>query len=188
MQIPAAVGFAVTGTNLRRHGLRYTGSLPVLSNLLSFVYLWSEIRVQGGAYGCGFNARTDGDVFFSTYRDPQPVRSLEVFGRAADFVRGCCAEDPDLTGFILSAVSTVDPLLNEESRMLLEDRRWFQKITPDDVRTRYRELIGTTPADLLALCEALEAVIADRAVCVVAGKPQLEACSSRITESVSFLP
>ena len=186
VQIPAAVGFAVTGTNLRLHGMRYTGSLPVLASVMTFGYLWNEIRVQGGAYGCGFNARTDGEVFFSTYRDPQPERSLQVFAKASDYIREFCAGGPDLTGFILSAVNTLDPLLNEEARISLGDRRYFLGVSPEEVRGRYLELIRTTAADLLALCRVLEAVNEDRAVCVVAGKAQLDACGGNLKQFVSY--
>lgn len=183
--IPAAVGFAITGTNLRLHGLEYTGSIPVLANVLNYVYLWNEIRVQGGAYGCGFSGRTDGEIFFYTYRDPQPGRSLAVFDQSAAFVRTFCAENPDLTGFILGAVSTLDPLVSEEMRMALEAKRWFSGIGREQILKRYQELIHTTPADLIALCEALEALTKDQAVCVVAGKAQLDACGSRLTETVT---
>ena len=184
--IPASVGFAVTGTNLRLHGMEYTGSIQVLANVLNYVYLWNEIRVQGGAYGCGFSGKNDGEIFFYTYRDPQPGRSLDVIARASDFVRAYCGEDPDLTGFILSAVSTMDPLLNEETRMLLEDRRWFSGTNREKILRRWQQLIHTTPGDLLALCPALEAAASDRAVCVVAGMTQLEACGQRLTDVLSF--
>ena len=55
----------------------------------------------------------------------------------------------------------------------------------EQILKRYQELIHTTPADLIALCEALEALTKDQAVCVVAGKAQLDACGSRLTETVT---
>ena len=131
--IPAAVGFAGKGTSLKRHGKVFNGCIPVLTNVLNFVYLWSEIRVQGGAYGCGFIGRDDGDVGFYTYRDPQPGRSLDVMNQAAAFIRGFCADEPDLTGFILSAVSTLDPLLNTESKMTVAENRYFKGTSYEDV-------------------------------------------------------
>ena len=183
--IPAAVGFAGRGANLRRHGRAYCGSLPVLANVLNYVYLWSEIRVLGGAYGCGFIGRDDGDVGFYTYRDPQPGRSLGVMNGASAFIRDFCADAPDLTGFILSAVSTLDPLLNTESRMSVAESRYFKGTSYEDVCRYYSELIHTTPADLLALCEALEDITADNAICVVAGQAQMDGCGDRLTIRLS---
>ena len=174
--IPAAVGFACMGSNLRLHGRKYHGSFPVLANILNYTYLWSEIRVQGGAYGCGFNCRSNGDLFYYTYRDPQPARSLDVMRAAPAYLRTFCAEDPELTGFILGSVSVLDPLRGEEERVTAGENRWLCGVTEADVRRLYAELIHTTPADLLALAPALEELSAEQAVCVTASKPLLEAC------------
>ncbi len=183
--IPAQVGFAATGTNLQLHGRTYTGSIPVLSKLLSFSYLWNEIRVKGGAYGCGFNGRDTGEMFFYTYRDPQPGRSLDVIAESAAFVRSFLADDPDLTGFILSAVSAVDPLRTSEEKITAAETRFFRGITEQQMIERYRTLIGTNRDDLIALCDILTDVAKDNAVCVIAGAPALDACGEKISERVT---
>ena len=180
VSIPAQVGFAVMGSNLYRHGKQYAGSFPVLANILNYVYLWGEIRVQGGAYGCGFVARDHGDLMFYTYRDPQPARSIGVMKRTADFIRAFCSEQPDLTGYILSAVSAIDPLRNASAKMAAATVFHFRGITRQLIVDRYRQLIGTTSEDLLKLCDAVEDVAADETVCVVAGKDQLDACADTI--------
>ena len=180
VSIPAQVGFAVMGSNLYRHGKQYAGSFPVLANILKYVYLWGEIRVQGGAYGCGFVARDHGDLMFYTYRDPQPARSIGVMKRTADFIRAFCSEQPDLTGYILSAVSAIDPLRNASAKMAAATVFYFRGITRQMIVDRYRQLIGTTSEDLLKLCDAVEDVAADETVCVVAGKDQLDACADTI--------
>lgn len=179
--IPAQVGFAGKGASLKRSGMEFHGSMPVLAGILNFAYLWNEIRVQGGAYGCGFVARDDGDAGFYTYRDPQPGRSLDVFDGAADFIRQFCADQPDLTGFILSAVSSLDPLLNTSEKISVAESRYFKSVSYEDICRYYSQLIHTTAEDLLALCDGLEQIRQENAVCVVAGQPQLEGCGQRIT-------
>ncbi len=180
--IPAQVGFAVTGGSLFRYGMPYTGSIPVLANVLNFTYLWNRIRVQGGAYGCGFVGRDTGELYFYTYRDPKPARSLGVMREAAAFVRDFIREDPDLTGFILSAVSSVDPLRSANVRIAAGDNRYFRGITEEQVVERYRALIRTKPEDLLALCEMLDRIAKEDSVCVAAGKELLEACGGEIRD------
>lgn len=180
--IPAAVGFAVRGTNMKRHGLPFSGSCTVLANLLNFNYLWNEIRVQGGAYGCGFLCRDDGDAGFYTYRDPLPGRSLDVMDRAADFVRGFCAQKQQLTGLILSSVSALDPLLNTHTKMSVAESRYLKGTTYEDICRYYRQLLHTTEADLLDLCEILNQIAQGSACCVVAGQVQMEGCKERLEE------
>lgn len=177
LRIPAEVGFAAAAGDLHRCALRFGGSVPVLAGVLNYVYLWNEIRVQGGAYGCGFNGRDDGGLFCWTYRDPQPGRSLEILARSADFVRDFCREEPDLTGFILSAVAALDPLRTAGEKMAAAESRWFRGITEETACQRWQELLHTTPDDLLALCPALE-TLADGGVCVAAGEEQLSGCAA----------
>lgn len=181
LPIPAAIGFAAKATNLGSHGMRFHGSGYVLANILNFSYLWNEIRVQGGAYGCGFVGREDGDICFHTYRDPQPGRSLGVFDKAADFIRAYCAQDPDLTPMILGAMSSADPLLNTQQKISVAEGRYFKGTAYEDVCRVRKELIGTTCDDLLALTKALEDVTADNAVCVVAGQSLLDACGEQLS-------
>ena len=181
LPIPAAIGFAAKASNMARHGVSYHGSLFVLENILNFSYLWNEIRVQGGAYGCGFTASADGDICFHTYRDPQPGRSLDIFDRAAEFIRGYCASDPDLTPMILGAMASADPLLNSQMKISLAEGRYFKGTTYEEVCRTRRELIGTTKEDLLALTEVLEALAREDAVCVVAGQPLLDACGEKLS-------
>ncbi len=183
--IPAQVSFAVTGGNLKRYGIPYSGSLPVLANVLNYTYLWNSIRVQGSAYGCGFIGRDTGDLFFYTYRDPKPARSLGVMREAAAFVRGFIKDDPDLTGFILGAVSTADPLRSADDKMTAGENRYFRGITEEEMVNRYRTLIRTTPEDLSALSAMLDRIAAEQSACVTGGKDLLSACGSEITDVIS---
>ena len=182
LPIPAPIGFASKASNIKNYGGSFHGSIYVLTNVLNFSYLWNEIRVQGGAYGCGFAGRDDGDMFFYTYRDPQPGRSLNVFDKAVDFVRSFCAQKMDLTPMILGSMASADPLLNTQMKITVAENRYFKGITYEDVCRVRHELISTTHEDLLALTDVLKYVAEDNAVCVVAGLPLLEACGELISK------
>ena len=182
--IPAQVGFAVKGGNLDRFGIPYSGSIPVLANVLNYTYLWNSIRVQGGAYGCGFVGRDTGEICFYTYRDPKPNRSLGVMREAAAFIRSFVKENPDLTGFILSAVSSVDPLRTADIKIAAGDNRYFRGISEEEIAERYHTLIHTEPKDLSDLCGMLEKIAEDPSVCVTAGKDLLDACGEEIAELI----
>ena len=187
LPIPAAIGFAAKASNILNHGGSFHGSGYVLANILNFAYLWNEIRVQGGAYGCGFVGREDGDICFHTYRDPQPGRSLDVFDRAADYIRDYCAAASDLTPMILGAMASADPLLNTQMKISVAEGRYFRGTTYEDVCRIRRELIGTTKEDLLNLTGALEHITNDRAVCVVAGQPLLDSCGDKLQKHQQIL-
>lgn len=178
--IPSQVGYAVMGTNLLRHGQAFTGSIPVLCKLLTYTHLWNEIRVKGGAYGCGLEGWNNGDLIFYTYRDPQPEQSLRVIETAEQFLKSYLSENPDLTGFILSAVSELDPLRNPEQRIAAADARFFSGITEEKAREYYQQLLHTSPEDLLRLCSALQEMLSDQIVCVVADEASIKACDEKL--------
>ena len=186
ISIPAQVGYAAMGTNLKLHGKEFNGSWLALCGILNYVYLWSRIRVQGGAYGCGITAQDSSDICYYTYRDPRPGRSLEVMDEAASFVREFMKTDPDLTGFILGSVSALDPLLTSADKMTVSETRFFKGTSYEDVCARYRELINTTSDDILSLCNALEDIANDASACVVAGKELIDECGERIEKTITI--
>lgn len=53
--------------------------LRILSKLLSTKYLHPELREKGGAYGGGARLKEDGVFTFYSYRDPQTLKTLDVF-------------------------------------------------------------------------------------------------------------
>ncbi len=182
LPIPAPIGFASKASNLNAHGGKYTGAAYVLANVLNFSYLWNEIRVQGGAYGAGFGSRDDGTIFYYTFRDPQPGRSLGIFDGSAEFIRNFCAQGADLTRMILGAMSNADPLLDTKAKIGMAESMFFKGTTYEDQCRMIRELIDTTPEDLLALAEILEKTTGDNAACVVAGQSLLESCGEQLSE------
>lgn len=56
--------------NFRKKGLEYTGALEILKVILSYDYLWINLRVKGGAYGCMSGFKRNGESFLVSYRDP----------------------------------------------------------------------------------------------------------------------
>ena len=184
LPIPAAVGFASKAAKLSG---KYSGSTYVLANVLNYSYLWNEIRVQGGAYGCGFSGRDNGDLVYYTYRDPQPCRSLGIFDKAPEFIREFCAADPDLTPMILGAMASADPLLNAQRKIGVAEMRFFKGTTYEDVCRIRQELIGTSKEDILAMAAELERIAETNAVCVVAGQPLLDECGDSLQKIIPIL-
>ncbi len=180
LPIPAAIGFASKAANLKALGQEFDGSWYVLANVLDFCYLWNEIRVQGGAYGCGFSCRSQENLQFHTYRDPQPGRSLGIFDRAGDFIRSFCTENTDLTPMILGAYAGADPLMNTQRGITLAETRHFKGTTQADAEKLLQQLLDTTPEKLIALADTLDALAKTESVCVVAGQALLEGCGDRL--------
>ena len=63
------------------------GALQILKVILSYEYLWQNIRVKGGAYGCMSNFNRIGEGYFVSYRDPNLKRTLDVYEGVVDYVK-----------------------------------------------------------------------------------------------------
>ena len=78
------------------------------ANALSYGYLWNEIRVKGGAYGCGFQSVPGRRVAFYTYRDPAVDPSLARIAQAGGWLSELDVDRDTFEGFIVSTVSGLD--------------------------------------------------------------------------------
>lgn len=171
------MGYAAKGANLKRFGGGFSGHTYVLSNLMRFQYLWGAIRVQGGAYGAHFLASEGGDILCASYRDPNPGRSIGCYDGCADFLADFLKEKPDLTKYIVGALSDTDPLLTAAQKLRVSENRFFKGVQWETVLRYARELRTTTADDLLAMCDWLRHVAEADNYCIVGGKEQLDACA-----------
>ena len=73
--------------NFIDNGADYTGALQILKVILSYDYLWQNVRVKGGAYGCMSGFSRTGEGYFVSYRDPNLERTMEVYEGIADYLR-----------------------------------------------------------------------------------------------------
>ncbi|MCC8100622.1 MAG: insulinase family protein [Clostridiales bacterium] len=165
--IPSQVSYAALGADLGQVGKAHFGELQVLSTILSYQYLWNEVRVQGGAYGTGFRVRENGSITFHSYRDPNGLRSLEVYQAAPEFLEQFCNGGDELEPLIIGAVAATEPQRAPADKAQTIFEGWFRGTTHELRRQRRREMLETTKAGLLALAEPLEQASAQGSVCVI---------------------
>jgi len=74
------VGFAALTLNSAPFDTIEQIAENVLTHQLSTGALWEDIRMKGGAYGAFVNSDgLENSMSFATYRDPNPLRSLDIF-------------------------------------------------------------------------------------------------------------
>lgn len=166
---PSEVGYAVIGAHLpevRAH----LGSMRVARSILSYEYLWNEIRVKGGAYGAGFVPRKDGTVLFYSYRDPSPERSLSVYSESANYLRAVAKDGRDLTKFIIGAYGEYDMIKTPKTRATIATAGALTDWTSEDEKKLLEGLLSTDTEALLCIADLIEKVCNNSATVVVAGE------------------
>ncbi len=184
-RVPAQVGFAARGYRLSElSGMPFHGSLYLLSNILTYSYLWNKVRVQGGAYGCGFHADRYGNLFSMSYRDPTPGLTLNVDSGASAFLREFLAGGESMDKYIISTLNDLNPLLSAREKGAVADSRYFSGHTRDEAEKLRKEILYAGPETLEKAFELLDTFAKQGAVCVVGPGELLEKCEGLIVEDL----
>ncbi|MGM9534246.1 MAG: insulinase family protein [Intestinibacter sp.] len=178
--IPSSVSFATIGGNLNHYGYKFEGGLQILGTIMNFDYLWNEIRVRGGAYGCGFATSLNGDIIMTSYRDPNPSNSLNVFNKAAEFIKKYCDNDEKIDKYIISTATMQEPLMNLRSESIQADRDFFMGITEEDIIQLRKDILNIEKKDLLKYCDLLTKMAEDHATCVAASIEHKDNCGLEV--------
>ena len=168
------VQYVCRAGNFIRRGLPYTGALRVLKVLMSYEYLWQEVRVKGGAYGCMCSFGKSGDSYFVSYRDPNLKGTVEVFEKAADFVERFDGDDRTMTQYVIGAVSEMDTPLNPAAKGLRSMSAYLTNQTLADLQKERDEVLSAAQEDIRALAAHIRAFLQDDCLCVVGNEEKLQ--------------
>lgn len=168
--IPSDICFAARACDPRRLGLDVTGAWAVAANALSYDYLWNEIRVKGGAYGCGFRAAGERQTAFYTYRDPAIDPSIERVARAGEWL-GCFEPDEAaFEGFIVSCVSGMDAPVKPYALTKRCNTTYLAGLDPHAREERRAQMLAATPGELRSLGTDVTRIAAESPTCVFGGR------------------
>lgn len=173
-RVPAQIGYAVRGYRLDRIGKTFDGSWLLLSNILSLSFMWNRVRVQGGAYGAGFQIDLSGNIFTYSFRDPSPEKTLHAAADAADFVREFARGNEKLDNYIISTLNDLDPLLSTRQKGNVADNFYINGMTKDKYAKIRMDILNADANKLVEACECLNEFAESGAVCVVANNEMLE--------------
>ncbi|MCG8349211.1 MAG: insulinase family protein [Chloroflexales bacterium] len=171
LTIPAQVNYVGKGTNIYKLGYRYHGSAAVITRYIRTNWLWDRVRVQGGAYGgfCSFN-RSTGILSYTSYRDPNLLRTLDIYDQTGAFLRQADLNQGELTRSIIGAIGDMDAYQLPDAKGYTSMVRYLTGLT-DPMRQQIRdEILATTAVDFRAFADVLDEV-RDSGLVVVMGSP-----------------
>ena len=168
--IPSDICFAARACDPRRLGIDVTGAWAVAANALSYDYLWNEIRVKGGAYGCGFRAAGERQTAFYTYRDPAIDPSIERMERAGEWLGSFEPDEAAFEGFIVSCVSGMDAPVKPYALTKRRNTTYLAGLDPHAREERRAQMLTATPAELRSLGADVTRIAAESPTCVFGGR------------------
>ena len=168
------VQYVVKGCNYRELGYEYKGSLQVLKTIQSLDYLWSNIRVLGGAYGSFASFGRSGNMFFGSYRDPNLKETLEIYDKAEEYLRNFKADEREMTKYIIGTISNFDMPLTPS---LIADKSvsyYLSNVTQEDVQKEREEVLSCTVEDIRSFADMLRDAMKQNYVCVLGNASKIK--------------
>lgn len=161
--------------NFKDAGYDYTGALRILKVILSYEYLWINIRVKGGAYGCMSGFMRTGDTYFTSYRDPNLSKTNAVYEGIPAYLKAFSIEERDMTKYIIGTVSDMDTPLPPAAKGMRSVNAYLTGITYEELQRERNQVIEAQQEDIRALAEMMEAVLRQENLCVIGAEDTLEA-------------
>jgi Zn-dependent M16 (insulinase) family peptidase len=171
---PGQVQYVVKAANFKQAGYAYRGSMKVVEAILSFDYLWTRVRMQGGAYGSGVSIQPNGNMMFTSYRDPNLKETLETYDEAAAYLGQLSLSSEEITKYIIGIINKMDAPLTPDQKGDTAMRRYIMKLSAEEVQKERDEVLSTTPEDIGRLAEVLTILAREKYVCVFGSEEKIK--------------
>jgi len=168
------VQYAIQGWNYKKLGYEWNGSMRVLNQVLSRDWLYNQIRVIGGAYGGFCMLSPNGSLAFGSYRDPNLKETLDTYKNTPKFLEEFNADKDEMTRYIIGTISNMDSPLTPSQKGNVAVRRYFQKITLEDVQKDRDEVLATTPNDIRNYKQFITDMLNQNAYCIYGNEEKLQ--------------
>ncbi len=167
-------------------GYEYTGALRLLRIILSYDYLWINVRVKGGAYGCMNTFFRSGESYFVSYRDPNLSDTLDVYDRIPEYIKSFSPDERDMTKYIIGTFSALDTPMNPEAKGSRSLSAYLEGITYEQIQKERNEILNAQPEDIRRLADLVEAVLKKDSICVIGNENMIKE-SAGLFENVEKL-
>ena len=148
-------------------GYAYTGALKVLKVIMNYEYLWSNLRVKGGAYGCMSSVGASMEGYFVSYRDPNLANTNAVYEGIPEYLRNFSIEERDMTKYVIGTISDIDAPMSPAVRGSRSVSAYLSHVTDEMIQKEREEVLDVTQEDIRGLAGIIQAVLDTGALCVV---------------------
>ncbi len=175
LKTSAQVDYVARCGNFRDAGLAYTGALKILQVILSYDYLWLNIRVKGGAYGCMSGFGRSGEGYLVSYRDPNLKETNEIYEGIPAYLEQFDPDERDMTKYVIGTISNLDAPLTPSVKGSRGLSAYLSGVTEEMMQTERDQVLQATKEDIRALAAHVRAVLQTGSFCVVGNEEKIEA-------------
>lgn len=180
------VQYVARAGSFRDKNIPYDGSYKVVKTILSYDYLWNEVRVKGGAYGVMCAFLTEGIGYMMSYRDPNLEETNEVYNKIPEYLEHFDADERDMMKYIIGTISDMDTPLTPRGK---GERSYLAYKTKTTIEQKQKERDEVLAADKEKIREAaamIRAILSDGYICALGGEEKMKQ-AEKLFETVRVL-
>lgn len=174
-QTSSQVQYVARCGNFKKKGYQFHGSMRILQVILNYDYLWINLRVKGGAYGCMSALARDGQGYFVSYRDPNLAETNQVYEKIPEYLANIKIDDRDMTKYIIGTISDLDTPMNPAAKGLRGLNAYMTGITEETLQRERNQIIDSTQEDIRKLADPVRAVLEEEVFCVIGNQEKIAA-------------
>lgn len=178
--------YNTTSFDYQKNGLAYHGKYQVLKTIINLEYLWNQVRVQGGAYGCGCQFMRSGFSYFYSYRDPRLTETYDIFKGLAQQIEHFDADKREMIKYILGTINTLDQPKTNMEQLNHAIGRFYKQLTDADFLQERTEILQTTAADIRDCADLLRCVDCEN-VCSIGKEQKIKENENQFTRIESLI-
>ena len=168
------VQFVAQAGNFIDAGEEYTGALQILKVIMSYEYLWINIRVKGGAYGCMSSFNRIGEGYFVSYRDPNLEKTFDIYKGVPEYLRNFTVSERDMTKYIIGTISGIDQPMTASAKGERSMNLYMNHVSEEMIREEREQILNATQEDIRNLADITEAVLKNDQICVIGNEAKVE--------------
>ena len=168
------VQYTAMGGDFRRFGFDYTGVFRVFTTLMRYEYLWMNVRVKGGAYGCMTRITRGGNFAMVSYRDPHLKNTLDVYRGVADYLENLELGDRDMLKYVLGTIGEEDAPMTPAMEGSDALGAWLSGLTDEDFAKTRHEILNCSVNDLRALAPVIRKILSENLYVTVGSESKIE--------------
>ena len=177
--VPANISYAAKSSYMKKD-ISNIGIMYVIGNILTYDYLWTNIRVKGGAYGCGFRCGFAGSMSFYSYRDPDPRNSLGVYTDTVDYLKDFIENTESIENYIVGTTGEFDPYQSIKSGIKTATMEYMTDLDYETKKKTLEEILNASKKDIEKTFRLFDSFNEADNVCVIGNKQALENCKESL--------
>lgn len=176
------VNYVARCGNFKKAGYSYTGALRILKVILSYDYLWINLRVKGGAYGCMSGFGMSGEGYFVSYRDPNLAETDQVYEGIVDYLENFSVDERDMTKYVIGTISGLDTPLNPSDKGARALSAYLSHVSNEMLQKERDQVLDAQAEDIRKLAGIVSAVLKTGSFCTIGNEEKIESCKELFGE------